>query len=281
MKHQLTILFFIAICLSFSSVFGQSTEVLTDSQETQDSVIAVEEVEEGVKFMHTERRESNPLQIQLVGTVASARPYTGAPGAGLHLGYQLSNVVYIGLTGSAFFDNRNQWDDAHSYEYDNSSNDDDDDDCCDSREVYGQDGVRKSESELDPIYLAEMRFTPWDFGLYFSLGGMYRGEQTSTITYKTKEREIGENTYTTGLEALVEYEAWSGLALGWGINHIFGNGLTLGTAFNIGLGRQEAEVTVSSTSAVSEADMEYWKKQIKSNEKQIPYICTLSIGYAF
>ncbi len=274
MKQQLTILIFAAICLVISPIYGQSEEVLKSTDVSGDSVT---EEEEGIEFMHTERRDSNPFQIQLIGTVASATPYSGAPGAGLHLGIQLTNVIYLGLTSSTFFDSRNQWDDSHSYEYDS----DDDDDCCNGREVYGQDGVKKSESELDPIHLVEVRFTPWDFGLYFTLGGMYRGEQTSTITFKSDEREIGENTYTTALEALVEYEAWSGLALGWGINHIFENGITLGMAYNVGLGRQEADVTVASTNAVSEADMAYWKKQIKSNEKQIPYICTLAIGYAF
>ena len=66
-------------------------------------------------FTHGKRRNSNPLQIQLVQTFGSATPHTSAPGGGLHLGYQISDHFYIGLTSSAFANNTNVWDDRWKY----------------------------------------------------------------------------------------------------------------------------------------------------------------------
>lgn len=231
------------------------------------------ETYDGPTFRHKERRLEKPLQIQFVQMMASSRPHGAAPGAGLHLGYQLSDLMYVGLTSTAFFDGRNILDDAHSYQYD-------DDEYYD-RKTFGQEGAEKTESSLDPRHLFELRLTPWDFGLYFSLGALYQGEQTSTTTFKKESREVGYNTYTTALEATVVYKEWYSAATGIGFNYIFANGLTLGTSMNIGLGAQTPDVTVSADSAVSEADLNYWKKQIKSNEKQAPFMITGSIGYAF
>lgn len=234
--------------------------------------------DEEAVFTHVERRDSMPIQVQLVHTFGPATPNSFAPGGGLHLGFQVSKALYLGWTSSAFVDGRNVQDDFHEHRYDD---DDDEDYRYDSDEVYGQEGAASTESELDPIHLLELRITPWDFGLYFSLGAMYRGEQTSTTTFKEQERTIGENEYTTGLEATLDYKEWYGLSTGIGFNYIFQCGLTLGTAFNMGLNAQTPDVTVSSTSTVNAEDLAYWKKQIQSNEQQLPYLYTLSIGYAF
>ena len=275
MKNKLLI-----ICLSiFVLLTGQVYAQSSDESEVDLNVenINTEKQEDtGIVFRHAERREANPFQIQLVQTFGPATPYSFAPGAGLHLGYQISRTVYLGLTSSAFFDGKNSWDGMNDYRYD-----DDEAYEHDRKRVYGQEGADKTESELDPVHLLELRLTPWDFGLYFSVGALYRGEQKSTTQFKSEKRDVGENTYTTGLEATVSYEEWYGVATGIGFNYIFDCGLSMGTGFNVALGRQTPDVTVSATTAVSEEDLAYWKKQIKANEEQVPYLFTLSLGYAF
>jgi hypothetical protein len=49
----------------------------------------------------------------------------------------------------------------------------------------------------------------------------------------------------------------------------------------MGLNTQTPDVTVSSTAAVSAEDLAYWKKQIQNNERQLPYLVSFSLGYAF
>lgn len=266
MKSKIVLVCLTVLSLLVSPVYGQSTddEALEQSEETE------------ISFSHVERRQSSRFQIQIVQTFGSATPHTFAPGAGLHLGYQLSEHFYLGLTSSAFYNGENIWDSEQSYNYD-----DDEVYEYNRKHVYGQEGIEETESELDPIHLLEVRLTPWDFGLYFSFGALYRGEQVSTTKFKSEQRDIGENTYTTGLEATVAYDEWYGAATGIGFNHIFESGLTLGSAVNVALGRQSAEVEVSATTAVSQDDLDYWKKQIEANENQTPYLFTLSLGYAF
>lgn len=276
MKTKIISILMAAMMLSFGSLIAD-TEKASEEDCVKCCYYCPEEDNEPINWTHVERRESNPFQVQMVLTTGPSMPNGGAPGGGVHLGYQLSNAFYLGWTSSAFFEGRNIWDDHRSYRYE----DDDDHDHWDHDKVYGQDGVKKIDSELDPIHLMELRITPWDFGLYFSLGAMYRGKQTSTTTYKKDTRTIGENEYDTALTAEVEYKEMYAGTLGIGFNYIFNSGFTLGTALNLGLNAQTPDVTVSATENVSEEDLDYWKKQIEHNERQIPYLFTMSLGYAF
>jgi hypothetical protein len=272
MKSKMLLICVTIFSLLLSPVYGQSTD------EPEIPVVPMAEEESGIEFSNGERRLSSPFQIQVAHTFAGATPYSFAPGAGLHLGYQFSRLIYVGLTSSAFFNGENAWDDEQRYNYE----DDDKRYEHDKDRVYGQEGVKESESELDPMHLLEVRVSPWDFGLYFSVGALYRGEQVSTTRFKSEQREVGENTYTTGLEATVAYEEWYGVSTGIGFNYIFDCGLSMGSAMNVALGRQSPEVAVSATSAaVSQDDLDYWQEQIESNESQVPYLFTMSLGYAF
>ena len=266
--QQLTFLVMI-LCLAFNPVFGQTSEIDGSLGETR-AERPESDQEQGSTFTHGPRRIASPFQIQLMQTFTSATPFGVAPGAALHLGYQFSNHLYLGLTSSSFFEGRNLTDDHQNYPYDD-----------DVIPVYGQEGAIKTESKLDPIHLVEVRLTPWDFGLYFSFGVMQRGKQTSTTEFKSESREIGEGTYVTGLEATLEYEEWLGTTTGVGFNYIFDSGLTLGSDLTLGLGQQSPEVSVSSTAVVSDSDLAYWKKQIEANERQVPFLISLSIGAAF
>lgn len=265
------ILAVLMICLlSTGTVFGQET---ADNQETEKT-----SSEEESRFTHVKRRETRPIQLQLSQTFSSANPYSGAPGAAFHLGYQFSPRLYFGWTSSFFYGDRNLRDESFSYHYDSG-----DKDWLFSDEEahpFGQEGAMVTSSRLDPIHLAELRVTPWDFGLYFSFGLMQRGAQRSTTEFGMQSREIGANTYQTSLEATLDYELWYGAAIGMGFNYIFESGLVLGANIVSGIGRQTPRVTVKSSAAVSEADLAFWKKQIEHNEKQIPHQFGLSIGYA-
>lgn len=274
MKLKIALVCFSLITLFISPIHGQSNDASEDVQ-----LVAVEKEEEGFVFTHGERRQDSPFQIQIVHTFAAATPNGFAPGAGLHLGYQLSDMFYLGLTSSAYFNGENAWDKERRYDYDEEEEEDEYE--YNRGRTYGQEGVEETESELDPVHLLELRITPWDFGLYFSFGAMYRGEQVSTTRFKTEKRDVGENTYTTGLEATVAYDEWYGAATGIGFNYIFDCGLTMGSALNVALGHQSAEVEVSADTNVSEDDLDYWQNQIEANEGQTPYLFTLSLGYAF
>ncbi len=275
MKIKLIAILLITFTFVMGTAFAQSEETYNEEQQITE-LEREPSVDDGKPFFtHGVRRDLNPFQIQLVQTFGPATPQSFAPGAGLHLGYQLSRTFYLGLTSSVFVDGKNSWDEHRNYKYD-----DDDDEYEDK--IYGQDGATFIESELDPMHLLELRITPWDFGLYFSVGAMYRGKQKSTTEFKKELRTIGDNDYTTGLEATVEYKEWYGAATGIGFNYIFQCGLTLGTAMNFGLNAQTPDVTVTSTTVpVNEADMDHWKKQIQTNEKQVPYLYTFALGYAF
>ena len=267
MKSFKKIALLLILCLSFGTTLSFADNDIEENIQTK-----------GPKFVHAERRTSAPIQAQLIATYAASNPFHSAPGYGLHLGYQFSEKFYFGLTGYAYIEGRNINDDVYSYPYD-----EDDDEKNDRYEhVYGQSGLKESKSELEPGYLLEMRFTPWSHGLYFSFGILAQGKQKSTTTFKAEDRTIGENEYAdTGLEAIVEYKEWYGPAAGIGFNYIFKSGLTLGSALSLGIGRNTPDVTVSATTAVSQEDLNYWKKQIQANEKGHPFLVSFSAGYAF
>ncbi len=296
MKTRNLLVSFIIVCFSVNSVFADSVvgtsinaggEKIKMDEETGKSSkkqrvnsverIIVQNDEESVnqddelpEIRKNLQRRSSSLQIQILQMNASSRPNSLAPGGGIHLGYQISDVFYIGLTSVGFVGNSNAMDENAQYAYDDSDS-----------EVYGQDDIDKTVSELSPRHLLELRIMPWDFGLYFTIGGLYHGKDTTYTTFKSKERTIGDGTYTTSLRADVEYDEWIGAATGIGFNYIFSNGLSLGTGANIGLGMRTPEVTVTSGISVDQDDMDFWQSQIETNEKIIPYMLTLSIGYAF
>lgn len=257
-------------------IFGAGSVLGQDANEKREGETAVSQ--KVSKFTHLKRRNDTPFQIQLSQTFSSANPYSGAPGTAVHLGFQLNPRIYLGWTSSFFFGNRNLQDEAFSYKYDR-----DESGCFTSDEdskPFGQEDAVVTTSKLDPIHFAEVRVTPWDFGLYFSFGLMQRGYQRSTTEFASQSREVGENTYLTSLEATLEYERWYGGAMGMGFNYIFESGLVLGTNIVTGLGRQTPKVSVQSSAAISKADLDFWKRQIENNEKQVPFQIGLSIGYA-
>ena len=218
---------------------------------------------------HGSRRTDNPFRAQVTFSSGGMNTLGYSLGGGVHLGFQISKSIAVGLTSQAFYNDYAYWTDRTSYGYDVDN-------------VYlGQEGAKKAITEIEPRHLLEMQFFPWDFGLFFSAGVLHFGKQRSYVEFKKRDREIGENEYNTGLTADLEYAAWTGPALGVGYNYIFSNGFSLGVGFSSGFTVLEPEVTVTSTSVVAVDDMEDWQSQIERNERTVPHMFYFGVGYAF
>ncbi|MBU2649190.1 hypothetical protein KKI24_31065 [bacterium] len=212
---------------------------------------------------------SRPFQVQVQltgGGKYGRRSYN--PGAALHLGYQFSELMYLGLTSQAFYN-------------DDSAFDDDDDKQYDDERIYGQEGASKTTVRSDPRHLIEMRFFPWDFGLYFSAGVMHHGYEKTVTEFKSRPRIINENQYVTGLTTQLEYREWTGAATGIGFNYLFANGFSLASGINVGLAVLKPKVTITSDVAINATDLAEWKDQIEANEKKVPLMFHIGVGYAF
>ena len=217
-------------------------------------------------------RTDRPFTVQLsTGGEFSPIPAPG-PTVGVHVGYQISEAFYIGGTSKMFFDMSDTFDKHDGKGYDEN-------------EVYGQSAEDDSEFSIGPRHHLAVRVSPWDHGLFFSAGIIYQGRDTAKTTFRKRERELNDNTYTTGLIASLEYEAWTVPAIGIGFNHIFTNGISIGVDGAVGLAKpQSPDVTVDAInweSEVAQEDLDYWKEQIEDNEKRFPAQVAFHIGYAF
>ncbi len=230
-------------------------------------------------FTNIQRREVNPCQMQLLLDAGTNLTGHFAPSAGLHLGYQVSKVVYVGWSFQTYYDSG----EFGPFGGDNFPNDNNRyDEEYRERVLLGQKGARRVETDSHSKHLLEMRLFPFDFGLYFSPGIMRLGAEKRSYEFGKRKREVGDNEYTdTGLEATMEYGEWSGPTAGIGFNHIFENGFSLGVGASIGLTVQKPEVTVASTGSVTAADLEIWKEEIELNEGRIPGQFSFAIGFAF
>ncbi len=258
-----------------SSSENQNTPGETEITENSENIVYVKKCKVKSKgkrwfsFSNGKRRSEKPVQVQLLLTGGDYSRYSFGPGAGIHLGYQVSKLVYVGLTSQTSYD-RDQYErDVQNYGYDEHT-------------YLGQKGVTRIGTDTSSHQLAEIRFFPFEFGLYFSGGVAHLGAEKSTFGFRKRDRTVGDNDYTdTGLEATLEYAAWSGPVAGIGFNHVFENGFSLGAGFDVGLALQKPEVTVTSTGTVSEADLELWKDQIESNEARIPGQFHFAFGFTF
>jgi hypothetical protein len=270
MKTAKIILVFSLIVLSIGSISQAAETKTAETEENQTEVIENDcNCYKRGPFQHVSRRTEHPLQAHVIVTGGGWRHGGNNPGGGLSVGYQVSKLMSLSLTSQIFYNERDFWSDRDKHEYDNENN------------FLGQEGVKETTSEIDPRHLVEMRFFPWNFGLYFSAGILHVGKQKTTIEFKNRTRTVGENEYKTGLTAELDYEAWTGAAAGIGFNHIFKSGFSLGVGFNAGLGMLTPDTTLTSTAAVSNEDMEDWRDEIEQNEIKMPYMFQFGVGYAF
>ncbi len=212
---------------------------------------------------------SRPFQAQfMLSAGGSYHNRSISPSAALHLGYRFSKLMYLGLTSQAFYNDTASLNDDANKRYDDD-------------EVYGQEGAKETTINTDPRHLLEMRFFPFPFGLYFSAGLMHIGYEKIVTEFKSRSRIINETEYDTGLTTTLEYKEWTGAATGIGFHHLFSNGLSLSSGLNIGLNIQKPEITIESDEDIITEDLEEWESQIEANEKRVPLMFHIGVGYAF
>ena len=220
------------------------------------------------------KSESRPLQVQMIFAGGPTSPTNShGPGGGLHVGYFISKNLYIGMTSVAFADPES------------TKDSDNEDKFYDDEKIYGQDGADIDQSVIDPKHILEVRLIPWNFGLYFSGGLIYNGEESYDVSFNKRDRTINGNSYRTGLEAKVKYKATILPTLGIGYNHLFNNAINVGVGLNVAMvypQTPEVDVkAVNSDSTVAQADLNYWKGRIEKNEKRSTALFTVGIGYSF
>ncbi len=153
-------------------------------------------------------------------------------------------------------------------------------------EKYDQPGFDNQKNEIGMRQVYEIRISPWELGFYFSFGYLHANEDKFTSTFLQTQRIIGGNTYDTALEIEVVHPEYSGPALGFGINHVFAGGISLGTGMTFGTRqRKRPEVTVTSTTegiTISQSDLDKLIEDVEDEEMQYPAVSAhLSIGYNF
>jgi hypothetical protein len=253
----------VILSMLFIATLGQP---LYASSETD---LEVEDEAPSVFVLQDEIGMSRPFQAQFMLSAGGSHHNRSInPSVALHLGYRFSELMYLGLTSQAFYN-------------DSASLNDDDDKRYDDDEVYGQEDAKETTINTDPRHLLEMRFFPFPFGLYFSAGLMHVGYEKAVTEFKSRSRIINENEYNTGLTTTLEYKEWTGAATGIGFHHLFSNGLSLSSGLNVGLNVQKPEITIESDEDIATEDLEEWESQIEANEKRIPVMFHIGVGYAF
>ncbi len=252
-----------------------STQELKTSICKAKTACCCEDDDEDYGLTFYEKSTARPFQIQLAFTGGAMSPNDGyGPGIGLHVGYFLTEKLYLGVTSSAFVDWDNGRERGHS-----------DKKYYDDEKIYGQKGGDVDDSSVAAKHIATVRYMPWNLGVFFSAGILLDGKEDYTVKFNEQERELNGNTYTTGLEATVEYKQVVVPTIGFGYNHIFENGISLSFELSGALAdpqTPDVEVAaVNSAATVSETDLDYWADQIKDNEKRYSAHAVFGVGYNF
>lgn len=187
--------------------------------------------------------------------------------AGIQASYQLSESLQITASLSRF----------------NRDPDSDKENDYGEEKMLGQKAGEIDSHDIEDTASIEVRYFPFWHGFYLSAGAARQGKEEIELSFRNRSREVGDNTYTTGLTAELEYERRIIPTFGAGYQHTFKNGLILGFGAKLGLTEsQNPDVVVASTNgSVSQADLDYWKEQIIDHEKRYFFEGFGSIGFAF
>jgi hypothetical protein len=205
-------------------------------------------------------RAERPLQVQLDLSGAS-------------VGYHFSELVFVGYTQQGRVKTR---------DFGCFGCEDDED-----VRIYDQNRVDDADFSFGVRRSLEVRFSPWKFGFYFSLGILSVEQDEQRILYKEGPRVVGENAYNdSGLLLQVRAKRYEGLAGGMGINHVFESGLSLGAGFLMGLTPEETpEVTATSfgSDPASQEDLAIFKREVEDEYLEFPPVGMfhLAVGYNF
>ena len=197
-------------------------------------------------------RTSRPIQLQLVNF------------SGVALGYHVSDSIFLGYTYVSSMD--------LTLEPQNPST------------LYGQDYVEKVDVEEKQDQALELRISPFDNGLYFSLGALSTGSKYQKVTFEKRNRVLPNNAKLDNTEIVVETEVkpWSGVGLGLGYTAIWDFGLSVGLGLIFSPVQLEPEVSVTSDPDMSAADKQSLKERVEKDfGKPNPSLGYLAIGYNF
>lgn len=201
-------------------------------------------------------RAERPLQLQL-------------DLLGLSVGYHFSELVYVGVThqlefsGDSFNGRRGAFDEETP--------------------LYGQQGVDNDDRDFGARSAIEVRFSPWDFGVYFAGALLYVDGDEQEVKWDVRGRRVGRGDYITGLTADIEGNAVLTPAGGVGVNHVFDFGLSLNGGILIGIlqpGTPDVEVTATD-SGVTGDDLRRFRDKIEVEFVDLPVMLHLAVGYNF
>ena len=197
-------------------------------------------------------RAGRPVQLQLVNF------------SGVALGYHISDSIYLGYTYVSSMD--------LSLEPQNP------------RALYGQDYVEKVDVEEDQDQSIELRISPFDSGLYFSIGGLSTGRKYQKVTFEKRNRVLPNNESLDATKIIIETEIkpWSGVGLGLGYTAIWDFGLSIGLGLIFSPVQLEPDVSVTADPDISAADKQSLTERAEKDfGKPNPSIGYLAIGYNF
>ena len=197
-------------------------------------------------------RAGRPVQLQLVNF------------SGVALGYHISDSIFLGYTYVSSMD--------LSLEPQNP------------RALYGQDYVEKVDVEEDQDRSIELRISPFENGLYFSLGALSTGSKYQKVTFEKRNRVLPNDTQlpSTKIFVVTEVEPWSGLGLGLGYTAIWDFGLSIGLGLIFSPVQLEPDVSVTADPDISAADKQSLIERVEKDfGKPNPSLSYLAIGYNF
>ena len=197
-------------------------------------------------------RTGRPVQLQLVNF------------SGVALGYHISDSIFLGYTYVSSMD--------LSLEPQNP------------RALYGQDYVEKVDVEEDQDQSIELRISPFENGLYFSLGALSTGSKYQKVTFEKRNRVLPNDTQipSTKIFAVTQVEPWSGLGLGLGYTAIWDFGLSIGLGVIFSPVQLEPDVSVTADPDISTADKQSLIERVEKDfGKPNPSLSYLAVGYNF
>jgi hypothetical protein len=197
-------------------------------------------------------RTSRPFQLQLVNF------------SGVALGYHISDSIFLGYTYVSSMD--------LTLEPQNP------------RALYGQDYVEKIDVEENQDQSIELRISPFDSGLYFSIGGLSTGRKYQKVTFEKRNRVLPNDEQLDATEIIIETEIkpWSGVGLGLGYTAIWDFGLSIGLGLIFSPVQLEPDVSVKADPDISVVDKQSLKSRVEKDfGKPNPSLGYLAIGYNF
>ena len=151
----------------------------------------------------------------------------------------------------------------------------------------GLEGLNESKETTGERIFFGFRYKPFDWSPYLSAGFVYNVEDVETMTFDSRERIIGENTYSTNVNIKQKRESGFAPAFGFGYQYDFENNISINTSFAMAFLTDIVEpgVEINSDDQISENDLNVLKEKIinvyDDNFHNRYHIFNLGISYRF